>query len=60
MNEAHAKAEKILTDNRKLLDIISKRLIEVETIEREEYEQIIVANGIGLKKKRDIEHQPLV
>ena len=59
MNEAHNKAEKILTENRKLLEIISKRLIEVETIEREEYEQIIVANGIPLKEKRDIEHQPL-
>jgi cell division protease FtsH len=59
MTEAHDKAQKILTDHRKLLDIISKRLIEVETIEREEYEQIIVAHGIPLKKKLDIEHQPL-
>jgi cell division protease FtsH len=57
MNDAHAKAEQVLTTHRKLLDIVSKRLIEVETIEREEYEQIIVANGVPLKKKADIEHQ---
>jgi hypothetical protein len=40
-----------------VLDIVAKRLIEVETIEREEYEKIIVAHGIPLKQKKDIEHQ---
>lgn len=57
IDEAFGKARKILTDHRKLLDIIAKRLVEVETIEREEYEQILVANGIELKEKQDIEHQ---
>ncbi|MFA6536579.1 MAG: ATP-dependent zinc metalloprotease FtsH [Candidatus Paceibacterota bacterium] len=57
MNEAMAKAEKIVTENRKALDTIAKRLIEVETIEREEYEKIIIAHGIMPKKKQDIEHQ---
>jgi cell division protease FtsH len=57
MNEAHVKAEKVLTDHRKLLEIISKRLIEVETLEREEFEQILIANGVTPKKKLDIEHQ---
>ena len=57
MTDAMQKAEKLIVENRKLLDIIAKRLIEVETIEREEYERIIVANGIELKKKEDIEHQ---
>lgn len=57
MSEAFAKAEKIVTDHRAALDAIAKRLIEVETIEREEYEQIIIAHGIQPKKKLDIEHQ---
>lgn len=60
MNEAYERALKVVTDYRKVLDIIAKRLVEVETIEREEYEQIIVANGIQLKQKLDIEHSPAV
>ncbi len=57
MNEALARAEKVLTENRSLLDAISKRLIEVETIERDEFEKILVAHGVTVKKKKDIEHQ---
>ena len=57
MNEAMKKAEKIIKDHRKALDAISKRLIEVETIEQKEFEDILVAHGIVPKKKKDIEHQ---
>lgn len=57
IDEALAKATQLLTDNRQLLDIIAKRLIEVENLEREEYEQILIANGIPLRPKKDIEHQ---
>ncbi len=57
MLEARQKAEKYITENRKLLDAIAKRLMEVETIERAEFETILVANGITPKKKLDIEHQ---
>lgn len=57
MGEAKAKAEKILTEKRTALDAIAAKLIEVETIEREEYEKIIMAFGIIPKKKLDIEHQ---
>jgi cell division protease FtsH len=53
MDEAMKKAEKVLTEKRTVLDVISKRLIEVETIEREEFEQILVANGITVKRKED-------
>ncbi len=60
MTEAHDRADKIIHDYKHVLEIIAKRLIEVETIERDEYEKIIVAHGIPLKKKLDIEHQPLV
>ncbi|MCB9806146.1 ATP-dependent zinc metalloprotease FtsH [Candidatus Nomurabacteria bacterium] len=58
ISEALQRAEHILSENRKVLDIIAKRLIEVETIEREEYESILTANGVEFKaKKEDIEHQ---
>ncbi|TSC70475.1 MAG: cell division protease FtsH [Parcubacteria group bacterium Gr01-1014_46] len=57
MREAHHKAEKVIKENRGLLDAIAKRLIETETIERAEFETILVANGITPKKKLDIEHQ---
>ncbi len=52
MIEAREIARKTLLDNKKVFEAISKRLIEVETIEREEYESILVANGIQLKKQK--------
>jgi cell division protease FtsH len=51
MNEAFAKAKEILTDKRKVLDIIAKRLVDVETLEQAEYNDLIIANGILPKKK---------
>ena len=57
MKEAHDKAVKTISANRSLLDAIAKRLMEVETIERAEFETLLIANGITPKKKLDIEHQ---
>ncbi len=57
MNSNMRRAEKIITEHRGALDAIANRLIETETIEREEFEKILVANGIMPKKKEDIEHQ---
>jgi cell division protease FtsH len=57
MSEALAKAEKIVIDHRKLLDTIASTLIEVETIEREDFEKLLIAHGLIPKKKLDIEHQ---
>jgi cell division protease FtsH len=54
MKEAHQKAEKIITEHRPLLDIIAKRLIETESIEREEFDSILISNGIQTKKKEDL------
>lgn len=54
MKGAHDKALKIVTDYRTLLDIIAKRLIETETIEREEFDNILVANGIQPKRKEEL------
>ena len=57
MNDAMKKAEKIIKDHRKVLNAIAERLVEVETIEQKEFEEILVKHNIKLKKKKDIEHQ---
>ena len=57
MNSNMNRAEKIITEHKKALEAIANKLIEVETIEREEFEKLLVANGIMPKKKEDIEHQ---
>ncbi len=56
---AHKTAEAVIKKHRKALDAIANALVEVETIEREEFEKILIANGITPKKKEDIEHAPL-
>jgi cell division protease FtsH len=50
MKEASDRAQVVLTEHRKVLDIIAKKLIEVETLEQPEYESILTAHGITLKK----------
>jgi cell division protease FtsH len=52
---AHHVATDVITKHRKVLDAIAKRLMEVETIEREEFEQMLVLHGIAPKKKEDLE-----
>jgi cell division protease FtsH len=59
MNEAYKKAENIITEYRKLLDAIAARLVEAETIEREEFESILVAHGVAPKKKKEITPEPV-
>ncbi len=60
VNEAYDKAEEILKTNRKVLNAIAAKLIEVETLERDEFEKLLIAHGITPKKKLDIEHSPIV
>ena len=50
INEAYAKAENILIKHRKALDAIAEKLIEVENLERKEFEELLSANGITTKK----------
>lgn len=57
VNEAYKKAEDILKKHRGALNAIAERLVEVETIEREDFEKLLIANGITPKAKQDIEHQ---
>ena len=53
MNNAFTVARDVLTDKRKVLDAIANKLIEVETLEQKEYNEIIIANGIIPKKKEE-------
>lgn len=57
MNEAMSRAEKTIKEHKKALDAIATRLMETETIERDEFEKILVANGILPKKKKVLDMQ---
>ncbi len=54
MNEAYKRAFDLITEKRNVLNAIAKELISVETIERAEFEKILIANGITPKKKKII------
>jgi len=53
INDGIKSAEKVLSEHKKAFVAIAKKLIEVETLEQEEYEKIIVAHGIMPKKKEE-------
>ena len=59
ISSAVRKAEHVIKKHRAALDAIARKLIELETIERNEFEKLLIAHGITPKKKLDIEHQPL-
>jgi cell division protease FtsH len=51
MNEAYGRVVEIITENRPALDAITKALVEKETLEQGEYEEII--KGFGIKVEKD-------
>ena len=53
ITDAKARAEKVIREHRKALDAIAKELTEKETVERAEFEKILIANGITPKKKEE-------
>ncbi|MDE1919170.1 MAG: ATP-dependent zinc metalloprotease FtsH [Patescibacteria group bacterium] len=53
IDEAKARAKKVIGEHRGALDAIAKELIERETIERDEFEKILIANGITPKKREE-------
>lgn len=53
INDGIKSAEKVLHDHKKAFTAIALKLIEVETLEQEEYEKILTAHGIVLKKKEE-------
>ena len=53
MTDAQKKATELLKKNKKALETIASELIEKETIERKEFDDILISSGIKLKKERD-------
>ena len=51
MNEGFARAREACTTHRKALNAIADELVIQESIEREEFEKILIANGIMPKRK---------
>jgi cell division protease FtsH len=49
VDTAKQRARDILTKNRVALDAVAKRLVEVETLEREEYEAILKEQGVKIE-----------
>ena len=39
------------------MDVLVKTLLEVETLEREEYEKLLKENGVVIKNHHDIHHK---
>ncbi len=50
ITEQRERVEKIISENEELLDEIAERLIEVETLERAEYEEILQRYNIDIEK----------
>jgi cell division protease FtsH len=59
IDDAYDKAQNIINEHRKALNAIAGRLIEVETLERAEFEQLLVVHGIQPKKKEEIIETPV-
>jgi cell division protease FtsH len=53
MGEQWKRAEVILTEKRVALESIAEELIKVENIEREDFEKLLIVNGIVPKKKEE-------
>ncbi len=56
---AHAlqRAEQVLKEHRAAFDAVAKKLIEVETLERDEYEKILLMHGIEPKHQESLEKE---
>lgn len=54
MDEAWARARKIILDKRDALNAIAEELMRVENIEREEFEKILILHGIKPKQKVEL------
>jgi cell division protease FtsH len=53
IDEAKVKARRVLETHRPALDAMSEKLVEVETLERDEFEKLLVASGIVPKTRQE-------
>jgi len=54
MHEAYRRAKEVLETHKDTLEKMSKKLMEVETLERADFEKLLVENGITPKKKQEV------
>jgi len=54
IEEGKERAREIVIKHRSVLDAIAEKLLEVETLERDEYEKVLIANGIAVKKRENL------
>lgn len=55
ITDAHERAKHVIVQHRKALDAIAKKLVEVETLERDDFEKILILHGIEPKKREELE-----
>ncbi len=53
LENAKQQATEVITTHRGALDAIADALVDVETLEREDFEKILIVNGIQPKKKEE-------
>ncbi len=53
IKDAYKRAKDVLVTHRKALDSIAEKLVEVETLEREEFEKLLILNGIEPKQREE-------
>lgn len=53
IDEAKERAREVLITHRAALDAISEELVKTETMEREEFEKLLILNGITPKQKEE-------
>jgi len=53
IDNAKVSARQVLETHRKALDVMSEKLVEVETLERDEFEKLLIASGITPKQKEE-------
>ena len=53
MTDSLELARKTIGENKKVLDAIAKKLLEVETLEQDEYNKLIMTFGIKPKKREE-------
>ncbi len=54
MNDSFARAREVCTTHRKALDSIADELISKESLERDDFEKLLVLNGIKPKRKEEV------
>ena len=54
MNDAFVRARTVCTDHRKALESIAEELIVKESLERNDFEKLLILNGIKPKRKEEV------